>query len=137
MQAVHTRVGVRPRIGQRGGVELAHELLHQRQLQQPRAARDEEADRVLDRGDIADQVELEDGREQIPIAGVRDPGVEGDEGRIEVQPDLATERDGADEILPRVTLVEDLQDAVVDRLDRAGDEEAARVPQRWQMRRRA
>ena len=35
MQAVHAGVGMRPRIGQGRRVEIAHELLHQGQLQQP------------------------------------------------------------------------------------------------------
>ena len=48
---------------------------------------------------------------------------------IEVQPDIAKEGDDAHEILSGVTLVEDLQDAIVDRLDRAGHEETAGVAQ--------
>src|SRR5262245_47473138 len=100
METIHARIGMRPRIGECRLIEWSDELLHQGELEQSRAMRDQQPDRVLDGRDIADQIVAENDLQQILVALQRDPGIEGDEGRIEHEARLATERDDVEKVVP-------------------------------------
>ena len=133
LQPVHAGVGMCPGVGEGGRIELTDEFLHQRQLEQARAGGNEEANGVLDRGDVADEIQVVDHPQQIAIAVEADPGIKGDEGRVEIQPEGAKQRDDVVEVGPGMTLVEDVQNAIVDGFDRAGDEGAPGVSQHRQI----
>ena len=68
------------------------------ELEQPRAFRDEQPDRQLNRRDVIDEVQLRDRVEQVAVVLERQPRMKRDEGRHQRQPARAAQRDGLDEI---------------------------------------
>ena len=104
-------------------------VAHFFQLQQARARRNQQADAQLDGRDIFDEILLGDDREQVAIAGERGPRRERHERGLQDQPQFAETRDDGQKIGARVALFQARQDGVVDRLDGAGDEQAAGIAQ--------
>ena len=103
---------------------------HVRQFEQPRTGRHEQADRELDRRDVIDEIEARDRVEQVAVVVERHPGMERHEGRHERQ----RRRRGRALPPPRSLRAcapsrRMRQHPVVDRLDGARHEQAARVAQ--------
>ena len=80
--------------------------------------REQQADRVLDRVDVADEVVFGDEVEYLDHVAGRRPGGERHPRRADLDPVLEQQRDRPGGFLGRVTLVEPLEDVVVDRLER-------------------
>ena len=100
-------------------------LPHLRQLEKPRPLGQEQPDGELDRRHVGDEIQLHEEPKQVEIALQRGPRHERDKGRRQGQVRLPGEPDDADEVAPCMPFVEQLEDAVVDRLHRRGDEQAA------------
>ena len=118
-----------PGVDERALIERADEGAHRGQLEEPRAGGDQKADRELNWGDVLDEIELAQRRQKLQVPLERRPGRERYEGGVENEPCLAEQVPDAQEVGPRVPLVQDLEDAIVDRLDRARDEQASGLAQ--------
>src|SRR5205823_5173227 len=124
-QAVHARVGVRPAVAERGLIQRPQVRLHLGAIQEIRTRRDQQADRVLYRVDIVDQIVLLDERQHIEVIAERGPRGEGYPGRPRRDARGADDPDGLDDLRSGVVLLQDLEYALTDRLDRGDDEQAA------------
>ena len=60
VQLVHNRIGVLPGVAEGRMIEGSHHALNLGKLQQARAGRDEQANSILDRGHVADEIQFAD-----------------------------------------------------------------------------
>jgi len=71
------------------------------------------------------EITIGNGFEKIEIAGTCGPRRERDKGRLQREASVVAEIESAEEICARVTLFKFKKDSIIDRFDRAGDEQAA------------
>jgi hypothetical protein len=129
LQRVHGRIEMQPGIDQRSGVERLHHAADLRQLQQPGPLGNEQPDRVLHRRHVLRQAQLVDLGQELQVPRQSGPWSEGDERGAEPDAQVPQRLHGSDEVGPGVPLVEDFQDVLVHRLDRAGQQDAPGVGQ--------
>ena len=126
LKAIDVRIRVPPRMRERARVERTGDGANLRQFQERRPLRHEQPDRQLNRRDVLDQIEPLDLVEQIDVGLLRGPGREGHERRRQRDTRFTAQRHGAFEVRPRMPFFQPGEHVVVNRLDRAGDERAAR-----------
>src|SRR5574341_172250 len=124
---------MRPGITQSLFVELAAQFPYLWQFKQLGTGRDQESNRQLDRRDIVDEVKFSNQRKQIAIAFHRYPGIERNKSWMQRQTDFSKQSGDLDKVFAGVSFVQNLQNAVVDRFNCAGDKQAARVAEDWQI----
>src|SRR6266404_6313392 len=132
-QGIHSRVDVFPGIGQRLRIKRANHSPHVFQFEHSRAFRDQQANAKLNRRYILDEGLLLQHVEQVEIALHSRPWGKRHKCRMKGHAKFAESLDDVQKILACVAFVEEFQNGIVYRLNRADDEETAGIAKRGEM----
>src|SRR5262249_50967911 len=111
---VHAGVSVRPGIHQQFLIEWQDIVANLMKLEEARLGRDQKPDGQLNRRDMLNQAELHNHAQKLAVSFERNPGRERDKGRRKYEDGLAEDFNGANEISTGVSLVQLLQDTIVE-----------------------
>ena len=134
MKRLDLRIRMRPAIRECARIESPRQRGNLGKRQHPGALRDEQPNGQLNRRHMIDEIEIGERVQEIAVALERRPGMERHERRGEGHRFASAQGDHVEEILARVPFVEEAEDAIVERFDRARDEQTARVAQHRQQR---
>ena len=132
MEPIDAGVLVLPAIGQRLGVEGLDQIADFLELEQSRARGHEQSDRELNRRDVIDEIQRGNRVHEIAVSVEREPGMKRNERRDDCEPRGAAQGNGLEKIRPRVSLLENRKDSIVQGLNRGRHERAARRSERRQ-----
>src|SRR5260370_27151256 len=114
-------------VGESRRIEWTDLLANFWQLQQARTRWNQQANRKLDRRDVLNQIQSHYSLKHFTVIAQGGPGRESHEGGGQRQAGFWGEGHGLEEIGARVALVEQIEQAIVYRFDRRGDEQASSV----------